>query len=480
MHRPGRRGRSTPAASHSSWRKRASKARLWAVTTCPSSRAAERVGDLREARRSGEVVGRDAVHAAWGRGHARAAPATTTRRRPRRARRSGRRRPRRCGRCAGRAPWSRRRRPRRARVGATGPNRRNRTGRRPAGASCQRGAARRACRRRPGRSRPVRSRPIGPRAVRRLIVWAPHPAHRTHPRRQRCRRDRLPPRGRLPAWHSTTSRPTRVASGPAPAPRRSSGRWRSCGASRTPTTSSASPRSPKRTGLRVSTAHRIVRALCGDGFMDQDRRHRPLPARAHPRAARPAAPPPSSASRRPAPPSSASPRPPASPPPSARARATSSWSCWSSPPRSGCASTTSRAAASASTPRAWARRCSPTRPATSPGRCPPRWTSPRYTDHTVVDRDALVAELAAIRERGYAVNDQGRFDGVVGVAAPLLGPRRPGPGRGRRAGPEQPPHPRRAARRGRRGGAGGRGAGDAAGPRPPLTVSPPGGRRAGR
>ena len=27
-----------------------------------------------------------------------------------------------------------------------------------------------------------------------------------------------------------------------------------------------------RTGLRVSTAHRIVRALCGDGFMDQDRR----------------------------------------------------------------------------------------------------------------------------------------------------------------------------------------------------------------
>ena len=45
----------------------------------------------------------------------------------------------------------------------------------------------------------------------------------------------------------------------------------------------------------------------------------------------------------------------------------------------------------------------------------------RYTDRTVVDRDRLLAELAVIRERGYAVNDQGRFEGVVGVAAPLIG-----------------------------------------------------------
>jgi len=45
----------------------------------------------------------------------------------------------------------------------------------------------------------------------------------------------------------------------------------------------------------------------------------------------------------------------------------------------------------------------------------------RFTEHTVVDRDELLADLATIRERGYAVNDQGRFDGVVGVAAPLLG-----------------------------------------------------------
>ncbi len=45
----------------------------------------------------------------------------------------------------------------------------------------------------------------------------------------------------------------------------------------------------------------------------------------------------------------------------------------------------------------------------------------RFTDRTVVDRDALLADLTAIRERGYAVNDQGRFEGVVGVAAPLIG-----------------------------------------------------------
>jgi IclR family acetate operon transcriptional repressor len=45
----------------------------------------------------------------------------------------------------------------------------------------------------------------------------------------------------------------------------------------------------------------------------------------------------------------------------------------------------------------------------------------RYTDHTVTDRAALVAELTLVRERGYAVNDQGRWEGVVGIAAPLLG-----------------------------------------------------------
>jgi IclR family acetate operon transcriptional repressor len=45
----------------------------------------------------------------------------------------------------------------------------------------------------------------------------------------------------------------------------------------------------------------------------------------------------------------------------------------------------------------------------------------RYTAHTITDRDELVADLALTRERGYAVNDQGRFDGVLGIGAPLLG-----------------------------------------------------------
>jgi IclR family acetate operon transcriptional repressor len=45
----------------------------------------------------------------------------------------------------------------------------------------------------------------------------------------------------------------------------------------------------------------------------------------------------------------------------------------------------------------------------------------RYTAHTITDRDELVADLAHTRERGYAVNDQGRFDGVLGIGAPLLG-----------------------------------------------------------
>jgi DNA-binding IclR family transcriptional regulator len=45
----------------------------------------------------------------------------------------------------------------------------------------------------------------------------------------------------------------------------------------------------------------------------------------------------------------------------------------------------------------------------------------RYTDRTVTDRAALLRDLEATRALGYAVNDQGRFDGVIGVAAPLVG-----------------------------------------------------------
>lgn len=43
----------------------------------------------------------------------------------------------------------------------------------------------------------------------------------------------------------------------------------------------------------------------------------------------------------------------------------------------------------------------------------------RHTDRTITDRDELAAELGRTRDRGYAVNDQARFDGVVGVAAPV-------------------------------------------------------------
>jgi DNA-binding IclR family transcriptional regulator len=43
-----------------------------------------------------------------------------------------------------------------------------------------------------------------------------------------------------------------------------------------------------------------------------------------------------------------------------------------------------------------------------------------YTTHTIVTPEGLTAELAAIRRRGFARNDAERYDGVVGVAAPVL------------------------------------------------------------
>lgn len=44
----------------------------------------------------------------------------------------------------------------------------------------------------------------------------------------------------------------------------------------------------------------------------------------------------------------------------------------------------------------------------------------RYTDTTITSRSALVAELEQIRVVGYAINRQERYDGVFGVAAPVL------------------------------------------------------------
>jgi DNA-binding IclR family transcriptional regulator len=44
----------------------------------------------------------------------------------------------------------------------------------------------------------------------------------------------------------------------------------------------------------------------------------------------------------------------------------------------------------------------------------------RFTDHTVTKPAELVAELRLARDRGWAVNREERYDGVVGVAAPVI------------------------------------------------------------
>ncbi len=47
---------------------------------------------------------------------------------------------------------------------------------------------------------------------------------------------------------------------------------------------------------------------------------------------------------------------------------------------------------------------------------------PRYTDHTICDRDELVQVLLAARINGYATNLEERHLGACGVGAPVLGP----------------------------------------------------------
>jgi IclR family acetate operon transcriptional repressor len=46
----------------------------------------------------------------------------------------------------------------------------------------------------------------------------------------------------------------------------------------------------------------------------------------------------------------------------------------------------------------------------------------RYTAHTITDPGALAAELDRTRERGWAMNDEERNLGVRAVAAPVVGP----------------------------------------------------------
>jgi IclR family acetate operon transcriptional repressor len=44
----------------------------------------------------------------------------------------------------------------------------------------------------------------------------------------------------------------------------------------------------------------------------------------------------------------------------------------------------------------------------------------RYADHTIVDADALAAEIANVRRQGFSVDREELLDGLVCVAAPVL------------------------------------------------------------
>lgn len=44
----------------------------------------------------------------------------------------------------------------------------------------------------------------------------------------------------------------------------------------------------------------------------------------------------------------------------------------------------------------------------------------RYTPHTITSRTALAQELTAIREQGFATNREERYEGVCGIAAPVI------------------------------------------------------------
>lgn len=46
---------------------------------------------------------------------------------------------------------------------------------------------------------------------------------------------------------------------------------------------------------------------------------------------------------------------------------------------------------------------------------------PELTSHSTVDVDGILAKLAAARERGWAVDEEESFRGIVGVAVPLEG-----------------------------------------------------------
>jgi IclR family acetate operon transcriptional repressor len=45
---------------------------------------------------------------------------------------------------------------------------------------------------------------------------------------------------------------------------------------------------------------------------------------------------------------------------------------------------------------------------------------PRFTDQTIADKAALLAELTDVRTRGWAMSDNERYDGVRAVAVPIV------------------------------------------------------------
>lgn len=48
------------------------------------------------------------------------------------------------------------------------------------------------------------------------------------------------------------------------------------------------------------------------------------------------------------------------------------------------------------------------------------WGLSSYTSHTITDTEELAVELETIRERGFALNDQERIQGIRAVGAPIL------------------------------------------------------------
>lgn len=51
-----------------------------------------------------------------------------------------------------------------------------------------------------------------------------------------------------------------------------------------------------------------------------------------------------------------------------------------------------------------------------------RWGLPGKTSRTITDREALLADLDATRERGYAVNDEELLEGFRSIGAAITGP----------------------------------------------------------